>query len=480
MCFAIDPDLIATVNAMTNGYQVHTDTGTTAGTGVDAAKTWLASLRSLVGTRCVVTMPFADADLNALTSIRAGDNTDAALLGDATTGATTINRILGVTPQSGVLWPDTAPNEAALAALPAAGVKTVLTDGARLQSTEGVGGGVTVQGSTVRAQPIDSLIASAMAGLPTAPNSVTVPASTQPAIAAQNGLGALAYRAGLGLPAGQERPAHLLVAPPRRWSAPAAELSSYLQNVGGFLGEGLVTPTGLPQLLSAEPGSGSVGYGAQDLTASVDPNVTSALSRLDQQAAGLSSAMVLDPTKRVKPEDILAPVRSALLRGASSAWVGGPADSATANANAELNAVTGQVNIEQPKQTIALASGASPLPVFVTNNLPVVIKARVSLNNNTGLRPENPQDMMFPATGGKNQLIPVEALRAGRFSVDVSLSTPSGTPLGSATRFELTSTQYGAITLIVTITAAGALLLLASRRIYRRVKEGRAAQAVTN
>jgi hypothetical protein len=305
-----------------------------------------------------------------------------------------------------------------------------------------------------------------------APNSVTMPASTQPAIAAQNGLGAIAYRAGLGQ-AGEDRPAHLLVAPPRRWTVPTGELTSYLESMHQFLNTGLVSAAGLPSLLSAEAGSGSVDSGAQDVTANVDPAVTAALSRIDDQAAGLSSAMAPDPTKRVKPEDVVAPVRNALLRGASSAWAGGPVTSATANAQAELTAITAQVNVEQPKQTIALASGASPLPVFVTNNLPVVIKARIILNNNTGLRPEDPQDILFPAMGGKNQLIPVEALRAGRFSVDVSLSTPAGTPLGSATRFELTSTAYGAITLIVTITAAGALLLLSSRRIYRRVKEGR-------
>ena len=479
MCFAIDPDLLATVNAMSNGYQAHTDSGTVAGKGADAAKTWLAALRTLVTGRCVIAMPFADADLNALTAVTRGGATDADLFTRATAASPTFTQVLGVTPQSGVLWPDGAPNEAAMAALPQAGIKTVLTDAGRLQAT-GSGGGVTVQGSTVRAQPTDSLITAALTGVPAAAGSVATAATGQPAVGTQNGLGALAFRAGLGQPNAQ-RPDHLLVAPPRRWDVPAAELGAYLGQISAYLSGGLVTATGLTQLLAADPtGSGSVGDGGQGPAADVDQSVTAALSRLDDQAAGLTSAMTIDPTKRVKPEDVVAPVRDALLRGASAAWRGTSAEVATTNAQADLAAVSGQVTVEQPKQTIALASGASPLPVYVSNDLPVGINARISLNNNTGLRPEQAQAWFFPAKGNRNQYIPVEALRAGRFSVDVSLSTPAGTPLGSAARFELTSTEYGAITIIATVVAGVALLLLASRRIYRRIKDARAGRVVTD
>jgi hypothetical protein len=471
MCFALDPDLLTTVDAMSRGYQVHTDAGTIDGKGAETAKTWLAALRSLVGNRCAVALPFADADLDALTKVHPGDTT---LVTRAATGAATIQQLAGVTPQTGVLWPAGTPTEAALTALSRAGVRTVLTDAGTL-APAATGGGVTVQGSTVRLQPTDSLIAAAMTGVPGVPDSVTVAATTEPAVAGQNGLGALAFRAGLGLPAGQQRPDHLLVAPPRRWAAPAAELTAYLQQVGDFLNAGLVTPTSLPTLLSAEPaGSGAVGDGAPDPAAGLDPGVVSTLSALDDRATELTSAMQLDPTKRVQPDDVVAPVRLAELRGASTAWRGLPADAATRNAQAELASISGRVTVSQPKQTIALASGNSPLPVYVSNDLPVGINARFELDNNTGLRPENAKDWFFPASGGKNYFLPVEALRAGRFSVDVSLSTPTGARLGSSARFELTSTEYGAITIIVTVAAGAALLLLASRRIYRRVKDARA------
>ncbi|WP_410667114.1 glycoprotein [Amycolatopsis sp. cmx-4-68] len=476
MCFALDPDLLTTVDAMGRGYQVHTDAGNVPGKGTETAKTWLSALRSLLTGRCAVALPFADADLNAVSRIRPGDTT---LVARAAAGAATIQQLAGVTPQSGVLWPDGTPNESVLAALSQAGVRTVLTDAGKL-APAAAGGGVTVQGSTVRAQPTDSLISAAMTGVPSVPDSVTVAATTERAVASQNGLGALAFRAGLGQPAGQERPDHLLVAPPRRWDAPAPELTAYLQQVGDFLNAGVVTPTSLATLLAGPAGSGAVGDGGQDPNANTDPAVVSTLSTLDGQATGLASSMQLDPTKRVKPDDVVAPVRLAELRGTSTAWRGLPADAATANAQAEITAISDRVAISQPKQTIALASGNSPLPVYVLNDLPVGINARFTLNNNTGLRADDAKDWFFPAGGGRNYFLPVEALRAGRFSVDVSLRTPTDTPLGSSARFELTSTEYGAITIIATVAAGVALLLLASRRIYRRLKDAKTGRDVVD
>ncbi|WP_086681042.1 DUF6049 family protein, partial [Amycolatopsis pretoriensis] len=402
MCFALDPDLLTTVDVMSRGYQVHTDAGNVPGKGAQTAKTWLTSLRTLLTGRCVVALPYADADLNTVSRIRPGDPI---LVAQAAASAATIQQLAGVTPQTGVLWPDGTLNEAVLTALTQAGVKTVLTDAAKL-APAGSGGGVTVQGGAVRAQPTDSLISAAMSGVPSVPDSVTVPANTERAISSQNGLGALAFRAGLGVPAGQEHPDHLLVAPPRRWDAPAAELTAYLQQVGDFLNAGVVTAASLPSLLDADPQTtGAVGDG-RDSGSNPDPALVSTLAKLDGQATGMASAMQPDPTKRVKPEDVVAPVRLAELRGASTGWRGLPADAATANAQAEIAAISDRVSVQQPRQTIALASGNSPLPVYVVNDLPVGINARFTLDNTIGLRTDDAQEVSFPAGGGRQYFLP--------------------------------------------------------------------------
>src|SRR5437764_11766888 len=75
--------------------------------------------------------------------------------------------------------------------------------------------------------------------------------------------------------------------------------------------------------------------------------------------------------------------------------------------------------------------------------------------------------------------IPVQVLRSGRLSVDVRLTTPQGTPLGTAARFEATSTAYGTITIVITVTAAVALVLLVARRLYRRVRSSRRTVTMT-
>ncbi|GAB3704167.1 DUF6049 family protein [Amycolatopsis oliviviridis] len=465
LCLAIDPDLVATVDGMSRGYQVATGGGPAPGKGAETAKNWLGQLKALVAGRCVVTLPFADADLAALTKVRAGDATDTALLGSAVGGAATIKNLLGIQPQDGVLWPGGALDSQTLEAIGKTGVKTVLTDSGKLQSGSPLSGGVTIEGTNLRAQPVDTLITSALNG----------------AGGTQNGLGAIAFRAGLGGQAsGQER-SRMLVAPPRHWAASGTDLTTFLERMGDFYAAGLVKATPLSELLGESPsGTASVNYAPQDLTTATSGDVTAKMSQIDNETLSLSSAMTMDTTKRVNPADVIAPVRLALVRAASTSWRGADAATVTGNARGDLDAIRSQVTVERPKQTIALASGASPLPVFITNSLPVGVDVQVALRNNVGLRATDEtqlQAQMVPANSARNRLLPIEALRAGRFSVDVALTTPDGTPLGSAARFELTSTEYGAITIIITVTAAGALLLLSSRRIYRRIKDSRADRA---
>ncbi|WP_181776958.1 DUF6049 family protein [Amycolatopsis pittospori] len=473
LCLAIDPDLVATVDGMTRGYQVATGGAPVPGKGVEIAKNWLGQLKALVAGRCVVTLPFADADLTALTKVRAGDATDTALLTSAIGGAATIKNLLGIQPQDGVLWPGGALDSQTVDAIGKAGVKTVITESNRLQSGPAVSGGVSIDGTDLRAQPIDSLISSALNG--SGATGGVLDGAAMRAVSTQNGLGAIAFRAGLGGQTGGPERSQLLIAPPRHWDQTRPELTAFLERMGDFFGAGVAKSAPLTELLGESPaGTATVNYDPQDLTTATSGDVTARMSQIDNETLGLSSAMTMDSTKRVNPADVIAPVRLALIRAASTSWRGADAGTVTGNARGDLEAIRGQVTVERPKQTIALASGASPLPAYITNGLPVGINVRTVLKNNVGLRPtEAVPERTVPAYGAVNQLIPVEALRAGRFSVDVTLTTPDGTKLGSDARFELTSTEYGAITIIVTVTAAGALLLLSSRRIYRRIKDSR-------
>ncbi|MEV0298438.1 DUF6049 family protein [Nocardia sp. NPDC050710] len=74
VCVAVDPDLLLTVRAMTEGYRVlaspsDPDGATRAGAGAAAAQSWLDRLRAVAASVCTVALPFAQVDISALAAV---------------------------------------------------------------------------------------------------------------------------------------------------------------------------------------------------------------------------------------------------------------------------------------------------------------------------------------------------------------------------------------------------------------------------
>ncbi|GAA2279178.1 hypothetical protein GCM10010145_69080 [Streptomyces ruber] len=104
--WVIDPDLLASVDAMTRAYQIKTDDTTTAGKDQAIAKQWLAELQEAVTDEEVVALPFADPDLASLA--HNGRNVTGSLshLKDATdVAADTVQTVLHVEPDTDFAWP---------------------------------------------------------------------------------------------------------------------------------------------------------------------------------------------------------------------------------------------------------------------------------------------------------------------------------------------------------------------------------------
>lgn len=466
LCYAVDPDLLDTVDAMSRGYEVRTRTGNVPGSGTEVAKSWLVALRKLVSGQCVIQLPYADADLPALAKVHNGD-----LMSFALDTGQHAQQILGMRPLPGVLWADGPFNSAALAALNGVGVNTIIADPADLSETQ-VSGTIAV-GSNVHAQTIDPLPTIGFGGAAGESSSAST-APDDPTIATQNGLAALAFRGGLGTGTASTKP--VLVAPPRRWSVPAGELTQLLQSFGQLVDERMLTPKPLKDLLgTTTAGSATMNYTARDVAASTPTAVTDEMASIEDTMSDVRRAMAVDPTQQVDPEQLLLPLRYALVRNCSTAWRGS-ADAARTSANdtrTQLDTLLGMVTVDTPAVPISLASGSAPLPVFLHNYLPVQVAVRIALNNNTGLRPGTVPDRLLPAEGGLGVKIPTEALRAGKFSLTVNVSTPSGIPLGKPARFDLRSNEYGVVTLVLTIAGGAALVLLSARQIYRRVRARR-------
>jgi hypothetical protein len=79
-----------------------------------------------------------------------------------------------------------------------------------------------------------------------------------------------------------------------------------------------------------------------------------------------------------------------------------------------------------------------------------------------------------PPLGRVQVRVSAEVLRAGQFTVEAAVRTPDGGALGEPTRLQVRSTVYGTVTVWLTAVAGGLLVLLAARRIWRRVRGDRA------
>lgn len=473
LCFAVDPELLRTAQAMTRGYRVRSGSTTVAGKGAKVAQRWLEDLRRLVSGRCVIALPYAGADLTALGTF------SPALTLAAITNDTLIADVLKVEPQTAALWQPGALTDEVLTALSEADKSVVVTDADRVRSDQPIERPVdllTADGepSGQRVVPTDPLIS---AGFNTAAPSSDAgyfsrTAAGVPTLATQDGVAAVAFRSrfdesGSGAP--------LLVAPPRRWNAGAAELAGMLRTLDDFARARMINPIPMTDLLEA-PSTGSAPSAAGGmLTSRLPSQAAKEIGDIEDTLRDLREATSVDPAMQVEPADLLRPVRDGLLRAASTAWrsSSSAAQKAAEDARKQLDRLLDDVQVTEPGRTISLASGAAPLPVFISNELPVAIMVRIRLFNTVGLRPDEVPDLSVPANGSVTRQVPAEALRAGVFNVDVGLSTPGGTELGTPVRFKLASTQYGLITVIVTATAAGALLFLSGWRILRRVRAGR-------
>jgi hypothetical protein len=460
LCFAVDPDLLETVDAMANGYLVRTASGTVEGKGSDNARQWLDDLRALVANHCVVEIPYADADLGTLSQVRSEFD----LVGEAVANSATILDLLRLAPTPGVLWPRGGLTPAAVDAAADAGVTTMIT-----------GPGAPAADLGVRTVTYDPLVAAGFR-YASARGSGTEP--EQPRVATQNAVAAIALRGGLSDEAGGGT---VLVAPPHDWNVARGDLDAMLDSLTQLRSRQLVQLVPMPEILEADPAEGAQSGAATPPTngvrgegtdsATLPKDALDTLSTVEDTVADLGSAMSVDPTRQYDPINLLRPLHNAVIRATSTSWRDiRSRHEATQAAASEVRRLSGRITVTTPSQPVSLASGSSPLPVTLRNDLPVAVTVRVKLTNSPGLRPSRIEDTPLAANSSVSRFIPAETLRSGRFIVNVSLTTPGGTTLGHTARMELMSTEFGVVTVVLTATAGAALVFLSGRQIYRRVK----------
>ncbi|MGH3965595.1 MAG: DUF6049 family protein [Pseudonocardiaceae bacterium] len=495
VCVAIDPALVETVDGMSRGYRVAHPGGISEGTGAPDAQHWIDRLRGAVQGRCVLPLPYADADLVALS--RAG-LTDLEALATST-GVQLVADLLEVQPLAGVSWPaDAVLDERTLADLTTRQTHAVLLEPRGLlepgdvspQTPAGdVVGLVTSLPGSRGAAPagvlIDPLLTSALGPEVGQPGNGAVaagadfdsdrrPAGTANPLAAQDGLGALVYHAA----ADPDRRPVLLV-PPRRWQVRGVEATALLNAARQLMEIGYFAPRELPALATTRPTGPptAVAYPPQAGAEEIPQQVTADIKRARDILRDLQVATVKDPTANLEPVDLLDPLRLGLLRGVSSAWRGNPnrAIQVTGQERDRLDELRRSIRIVPSSGPYSLAASDSPLLITVSNELPVGVQVRLSLTETAGLRAGAVGLQLVPARSTRQFVIPAEVSRTGQFSVEARLSTPDGTPLGEPSTLQVRSTAFGTVTVALTAGAGAVLVALVARRIVRRVRRTREA-----
>jgi hypothetical protein len=495
-CLAVDPDLVETASRMREGYQFRGPDGVPVpGAGADVAGRWLDDLVAVARDSCVIALPRADADLVALTRGGLGELARSAI----TDGRTVLADLLRTPIVPDVTWPaDGVVDGSTLDQIAQADGRSLLLSADavkqdRVQRSVGVqpiAGGRTPQFAVLT----DPLLFQSAAGPDAAagdedsgrgigsgtgrggPVAADTPAGTVAPLSTQDAIGALAFRTQDGAAAADRGAGPLVLAPPHQWAAEGVGARALLTAVDQLIAAGRLVPSALDGVLASGPTARaraqSVTYppdaGAREISGAVVATVRDTSTSIDD----LRSAAVEGSGVGVSPDEAFTPLSRGLVRPASAAWRGRPgaADSAAAAGASRVAELRASVRVLEPPSPYSLGTSNAPILITIANGLPVTVEVRVEILPSSGLRVAPIEPQRIPPLGRRQVRVSAEVTRSGQFTVQAAARTPDGELLGPPSRLRMRSTAYGTITLWLTGSAGVLLVVLAVRRVLRRVR----------
>ncbi|GAA5609874.1 hypothetical protein Spla01_01004 [Streptomyces platensis] len=469
--FVIDPDLLATVDAMTKSYRVNGPDGP-MGKNQAVAKQWLHELEDAAKTHEVVALPFADPDLASLA--HHGKHVPSALshLGPATDLAEkTVDTILGVKPRTDFAWPvDGAIDSSVVDVATSAGAHNVITRSDSLRETGGlsytptaarpIGGGNT-------AVVADAQLSRAFEG--------DMSKAGSSAHAVQDFL-AQTQMISLEDP-GRQR--SIVVAPQRMPSVSQAHAMATALRTLDDSGR-WSQPLSLGKAAKAKPDPSAtrrVPSGAaypSSLRRQELP--TSAFRQIRGTQAALDDYRVI----LAQPERVVTPFGSAIMREMSTEWRGDASGAAgfRRSVRSYLDGLTKKVHLIQ-KSGATLSGRSATIPVTVQNNLVQGVKdMTLKLTSSQPNRLDVGKAQQITVDGGHSQSFKfaTTANANGRAWVTAQLYTADGKPYGDRMTFQVNVTEITATVMLV-IAGGVLLLVLAGVRIYLQRKRAAARRA---
>lgn len=465
--WVVDPDLIATVDAMARGYKVagNDDTieGAEPGSGSEVAKKWLNELKSAVEDEPVVALPFGDPDLASLA--HSGKGVDGSLdhLGTATALARqTVETVLDVKPRTDVAWPeDGALDPSVMKAVKASRADTVIASSTSLGSgtlnrtpdaPRKLGGGIT---AVVADSPLSHAFTENMS---------------------DDGTATLAVQRFLAesLMITMEAPStgrSILVVPQRRPTAAAAKTMA--KALTEAEGGGWVTTASLSSVEGATPDDGA------DRTV---PSASEYPKELRERELSSSAFERIQDTKTTlqrflqilsRTDRATTPFTTAVLRSVSNSWRtdAGGGKAFRRSVQDYLDGLGNAVHI-RTKSDVTLSGDNGTIQVTVENNLnqqvqDLVLKLRSTQNQRFSV--SDVREVTIAGEHRKSFKFEATAHANGRATVVAQLYTADGTAYGDPMTFRVNVTSVTG-TVIVVIVCGVLLVALAGVRMYRQRK----------
>ncbi|MFD8534684.1 DUF6049 family protein [Streptomyces rubrogriseus] len=472
--WVVDPDLLASVDAMTGSYRVRDGDQTTAGTHQAVAKQWLADLQEAVADEEVVALPFADPDLASLAHNGTDVTGSLSQLKEATdVVANTVEPILHVKPSTEFAWPvEGAVDRSIVKVATSAGADKVIARSDSFQETDAlpytpsaarpIGGGTT-------AVVADARMSTAFEG-----DLTTASAST---LAVQR---FLAQSLGLGLQTDKQR--SVVIAPQRTPSGSQARAMAEglraLQSGTWSQSQKLAAAAAAkpdPDAATKVPGTSSY---PSALRKKELPRSAFVESARTQDALDSFKVVLSDPSR------VVTPFGRALNRELSVSWRGraAEAESFRAGVKSYLDGLTGRVRLIDKSET-KLSGRSATIPVTVQNNLVQDVGSlvlRLTSTNPTRLEIDGAryEEQPISVSGGHSQSVKftTSANANGRATVIAQLYTTDGRPYGKPVTFDVKVTEITATVMLV-IGGGVLLLVLAGFRMYTQRKRAAARAA---
>ncbi|WP_137994555.1 DUF6049 family protein [Streptomyces vilmorinianum] len=472
--WVIDPDLLATVDAMTRSYQVKNGTGTVPGTNQAVAERWLDALEKAVVGRKIVALPFADPDIASLA--HRGKDVPGSLshLRPATELAgTTVETILHVKPSTDFSWPvDGAVDPSIMDVATSAGARKVIARSDSFRddlpytptAARPIGGGTTAVVS-------DAYLSTAFEG-----DMLSTGNST---LAVQEFL-AQSLAVTLEQPDQQRS---VVVAPQRLPTT--AQAQTMANALRGLSAQRWTQPLDLIAAAAVKPDP--------DATTTV-PGGSRYPQSLRKQELPVEAFRDMKNTREdlddfkvilTQPDRVVTPFGNAISREMSTSWRGqAPAASLyRITVHEYLKSLTKEVQLIK-KSDLTLSGRSATIPVTVQNKLLQGVdhlvlrltsgnKPRLKLNGGDAVA-----ELPVKINGGHSQSVKftASANANGPVPMTAQLFTEDGTPYGEPMTFTVKVSEITATVMLV-IAGGVLLLVLAGARMYTQRKRAAARNA---